>query len=72
MNKKIYEKSDKKALLEHLYTLTQPLKRTENEGKLAPSEEIMSEMDTDIPEKEKDGIDEITPIRTLPPEELPF
>lgn len=40
VDKNEYSKSDKKDLLEHLYILNKPLKRTKNRGELPPSEEI--------------------------------
>lgn len=74
VDKHEYSKSDKKDLLEHLYLLNKPLKRTKNRGKSPHREEKTAEVDTDVLSKDKDGIDDIIKRvnKPIPPEELPF
>jgi hypothetical protein len=72
VDKEEYDKSEKKEILKYVYLLNTPLNRTKNEGILPSREKIMTEFDTDIIEKDKDGIDDII-IKTnklIPPEEL--
>lgn len=66
VNKKDYDPSDKKELLEFLYLHTKGLKRTKNEG--------LEPITDDLPTKDEDNIEntDLAASKPIPPEELPF
>ena len=72
VDKNEYERSEKKQILKYLYLINEPLKRTKNETILHPSEEKNGEIDIYDIKRDKDGIEENIPVKTQPPEELPF
>ena len=72
VDKSEYSRSEKRGLLEYLYSLNEPLNRTKNEDILPGSGEIKAEMDTYDVVRDKDGIEEVIPTRTIPSGELPF